>query len=80
MQADRRRTLTAQDAIVCQPEKVLGAGGYASVLEGVQRGEPVAVKWAAGGDEEQVALVNELVTLRRLRSCPGIVTVSPGAP
>ena len=66
-----------QDAVICQPEKVLGEGGYSTVLEGVLGGQPVAIKWAADDSEAQLALVREFVLLRKLRASRGVIEVGP---
>lgn len=63
--------------MICQPEKVLGEGGYSTVLEGVLDGQPVAIKWAADDGEAQLALVREFVLLRKLRACDGVIEVGP---
>ena len=65
---------------MCQPEKVLGEGGYSTVLEGVLGGQPVAIKWAADDSEAQLALVREFALLRKLRACRGIIEVGPCIP
>ena len=63
--------------MVCQPEKVLGEGGYSTISEGVLDGQAVAIKWAADDGEAQLALVREFVLLRKLRACDGVIEVGP---